>query len=474
MKKQNAFKRKILHNGSYSIFISLAVIAVIVIFNLLISALPAGLTEFDFSEQKMFSISDQTKKLVGSLEEDVTLYYVVQSGSEDSVIEDLIDKYAGLSKHIRVEKIDPAVNPAFSSAYTANGITDNSIVVESKQRFQVVFNDSIYVTTSGYDSNGNQVSSQTFEGESALTSAIDYVTNSELPVIYTLTGHTEKAFSDRLQSYIAKENIEVIDISLITAGLVPEDCGCLVINAPERDISSEEKDMIMAYLDEGGNLLYIKDYSLMVSPNMDEITQKYGIEIENSVVFEGDSGFTYSNYSYMIIPNFSSHTITEPLIENRMFCIVPYALRIRLTDAGENYEQAALLSTTSSGYAKDMTRELETLERESQDEKGSMILAAASQNLENSGKMVVISSMDFLDETISSYVSDGNYDFVINAIGWMCEHESSIAIHAKSLSGDALNISSRQANIWSIVLTGVIPMLIIATGIIVWVIRRRK
>ncbi len=474
MKNKNAFRKKLLHNGAYSIFLSLAVIGVLVALNFLVSALPASIRSLDFSEQKMFSISDQTKKLVRGLDEDVTLYFVVQSGKEDAVIEDLLARYADLSKHIKIRKIDPAVHPTFASAYTSEGIADNSIVVESGKRFQLVFNDSIYVTKTGYDSEGNEVEAQDFEGESALTSAIDYVTNDALSVIYCLNGHSEKAFSDRLRSYIARENMEMNDLSLVSTGTVPDDCGCLLINAPEKDISEKEKDLILAYLNKGGTLFYIRNYMLADCPNLDAVTGQFGIGFDSSMVFEGDAGFTYGNAPYQILANFKTHEVTQPLIDHRMYCIVPYAMRILTDHAAVSCEVSPLLTTTASGYAKSLEKELKSMEREPEDEKGTMILAAASQNTEQDGKMVVLSSMNFLDEEVSGIVSDGNYDFAINAIGWMCDHESSIAIHSKSLSGDALNISSSQANGWGIVLTGVLPVLIIAAGVVIWIIRRRK
>ena len=98
MKNQNTFKKKLFQNGSYSIFISIAVVAILVVLNLLIGALPAHVTNLDFSEQKMFSISDQTKKLVKDLDNDVTVYFVAQSGNEDSVIQEAFADLSGGSK----------------------------------------------------------------------------------------------------------------------------------------------------------------------------------------------------------------------------------------------------------------------------------------------------------------------------------------------------------------------------------------
>lgn len=477
MNNQNSFKKKLFQNGSYSIFISIAVVAILVVVNLLIGALPSNVTNLDFSEQKMFSISDQTKKLVKDLDMDVKIYFVAQSGNEDSVITELLDKYKDMSKHIKVEHVDPGVNPTFASTYTTGGIADNSLVVETNKRYQVIANDSIYVSSVSYDSNGNEVTSSSFNGESALTSAIDYVSSDSLPKAYTLVGHSEQVLSDTLSSYIAKENIELVDLSLATSSEVPEDCACLIINGPEKDVSEAEAEAIAEYLEDGGHLLYVKNYQSAIGTRLDMLVAEYGIEVDNYMVLEGDSSFTFSNYPNMIIPNYREHTVTAPLIENRVYCLVPNPIRLKAKNNTEA-ETTVLLATTTSGYAKDLSKELTSIEKTSGDEKGSFALAAAAEcEPLMSGKqtqIVVISSMDFLDAEVSSYVSDGNYDFVINSIGWMCEHESSIAIHAKNLGSDAIYLSSSQANLWTVLLMGVIPVIIIVSGIVIWVIRRRR
>lgn len=71
--------------------------------------------------------------------------------------------------------------------YTEGTIYNNSLVVECGDRntyisYTVIYecDYSDYYTTGSY--------SESFAGESALTSAIDYVTNEDLPKLYALTA----------------------------------------------------------------------------------------------------------------------------------------------------------------------------------------------------------------------------------------------------------------------------------------------
>ena len=76
--------------GSYSLAMTAIVLAILVLVNVLASALPSSITNFDISSTKLYSITSNTKVVVNALEKDVTIYWIVQSGEEDDVIENLL------------------------------------------------------------------------------------------------------------------------------------------------------------------------------------------------------------------------------------------------------------------------------------------------------------------------------------------------------------------------------------------------
>lgn len=59
---------------------------IVLVVNMIVGSLPSKYTEVDVSEQKLYSIGDDTKKFLKDLDKDVTIYQVVQSGSEDETI----------------------------------------------------------------------------------------------------------------------------------------------------------------------------------------------------------------------------------------------------------------------------------------------------------------------------------------------------------------------------------------------------
>ena len=73
--------------GTYSLAVAAVVLAILIAFNVVVSALPAARTQYDMSATKLYSVTSNTKVVVNALEENVTLYWVVQSGEEDAVVD---------------------------------------------------------------------------------------------------------------------------------------------------------------------------------------------------------------------------------------------------------------------------------------------------------------------------------------------------------------------------------------------------
>ena len=102
--------------GGYSFVLCLVVLAILIAVNVLVGMLPSRFTQLDISAAQLYSLTADTKVVATNLEQDVTIYWIVQAGEEDTVIEKLLDRYGDLSEHITVVKKDPDVYPTFASS----------------------------------------------------------------------------------------------------------------------------------------------------------------------------------------------------------------------------------------------------------------------------------------------------------------------------------------------------------------------
>lgn len=471
---KKSFQTKKFKNGSYSTGLIAAAIIIVVVINLIVGQLPSKFTKIDVSQLKMFTLSDQTKEIASSLDQDVTIYVMASSTSADSTITEILEKYKDLSSHIKVETKDPVLYPNFASQYTDDTVSENSLIVVSGERSKVVAYNQIYQTSVDYST---YTSSTTFDGEGQITSAINYVVSEDIPVMYVLEGHDEMSISSTLSSSINKENVETRSLNLLTEGAVPEDTDCLLIAAPSTDYSEEEAQMIIEYLNNGGKALIISNYSETDLPNFDSILADYGVGISNGIILEGDSSYCLSGYPNYILPQKESHEITDPLISSKLRVLLPAAQGIeRLDSVRGTVTISDLLTTSDSSYAKLDVSNYQTLEQEENDVSGpfSVGVAITEEYNEINTKLVVFSTASVLDESVNSRVSGANYDMVLNAIGWMCENESGISIRTKSLDTEYLTITGAEANTWSIVTIVVLPLVCVVIGFVIWLRRRKR
>lgn len=465
--------------GGYSVVAVVIVLAIAIVINLLASAVPAKYTQFDTTSNQLFTISDQTEKVLDSLDDQVTIYWIARAGQEDETLGTLLDRYAGLSSQVKVVKKDPDVYPTFVQQYVTGSVTDNSLVVESGQRTRYVDYYDIYeYDYSSYYYTGSY--STSFAGESALTSAINYVVSETLPKVYALTGHGETELNSTFAAAVEKENIEVASLSLLTEEAVPEDADAILICAPQRDISEEEKELLLAYLQKGGSLL------LMTAPlqdgtltNLEAVMAEYGVTAQEGVVIEGSQNYYAWGRPYYLLPSLSSHAITAPLNENGYYVLLPIAQGLTVSeDLRDGLSVTQLLTTSSSAFSKVAGYDLTTYERENGDIDGPFALAVAvTETLEDDAEthIVWVSSGNLLDETFNEQVSGGNQDFFLNALNWMCEQdESGLSIHSKSLSYEYLTMSSGTASCLTVLIIGVIPIIYLGIGITIWVRRKRR
>ena len=121
-KASNARSRdkKTLRVGGYSVLACLIVLAICVVVNILADKLPTSVASLDLSSNKVYSLSDESRDLVKGLEEDVTIYWLVQHGKEDVPVEKLLERYESAGKHIAVKRIDPDVYPNFAEQYSVS------------------------------------------------------------------------------------------------------------------------------------------------------------------------------------------------------------------------------------------------------------------------------------------------------------------------------------------------------------------
>ncbi len=477
---KSGFTTRSFRVGGYSIVSTAIVLAIVIAVNLLVNAIPTRYTQIDTSSDQLYSISEQTEMILGKLDREITVNWIVQAEYEDTMLELFLDRYQSLSSNLKVEKIDPDVYPTFTNQYTTAKVANNSLIVTCGDRYRYVSYTEIFeqVYASDYQYTGNY--EVRFHGESLLTSAVTYLTNDDLPKIYSLSGHGEYLLSDDYAKALTNQNMEYEDISLIMENAVPEDADCVLLNAPTADISAEEKEMLLTYLNNGGNLFIITDPAEDGKgyPNLEALMLEYGIQANPGVVLDPTSRYYAYGTPFYLLPDMVSHPVTEPLLNNGYYILLPVAGGLtEAEDIRSTLTVEPLLTTSDDAFSKISGYNMSTYEKEEGDIDGPFALAIAvtdqvSEDVQS--KLVCVSTGALVDDATNQQVSGGNQDLFLNALAWMCGQEDSISIHAKTFSTQYLTMDSSTSNLLTILMVGIIPLVSLSIGIYIMIRRKRR
>lgn len=434
----------------------------------------------DVTSEKIYSISEQTKSILKSLDQDVTFYVINSESDANDSYKKIWNEYKKQSSKIKIEYKDPELYPNFTSDYvdSSESVSEDSVIVVCGDKYRYISSNDYVNYSYGSD---YSYTADSLELESLLTEAVNYVISDETPVVYTLSGHAEKNFTTGVTSSFERDNYEVRSLNLLSQNTVPEDCAVLIINGPEKDISDDEKTQLESYMKNGGKIYIFLDAGVDDLPNLYALLQGYNVGVNKGVVVETDSTM-YTQYPIWLLPNIESSETTAAQYNSNVYVLAPSAKG--LTDLSAENQSAAdegvedntctvtpLLSTSDGAYSKVDTTS-STIEKEKEDIDGPFSIAVAVSD-ENGGKMIVVGCNNMLEESIDAAVSGANTDFVMNGINYLTQQESKISIRAKDLTSETAIVPAFSQKVTLILSVFVLPLFLLIVGIVI-VVRRHR
>ena len=464
---------KVFRSGVYSTAILAAAIVLAVLLNLLVGALPKKYTEFDLSEAKMYTLGDSSKKLVQSLDQDVTVYYLCETGSEDAILTKLLDRYADESSHFRWEQKDPAIYPTFAAQYGASDVSTGSLIVVSGENNVVLDAADLYeYDYSDYYTTGS--ANVTFGGEKQITSAIYKLTAAEETYAYYTTNHGEQALTSSLTEALEAQNITAQPLDLLTS-TIPDDCDLLIINDPTSDFASDglvdEISQLQTYLENGGRVLLTTN-GYDETPNLDAVMAQFGLAREAGLVVEGDSSHALYGYPYSLFPDYGTTDESTALdgVNRSTHVMLSVAQGITVTET-DGVTAESLLNTSEDAYSKLNFDTSSTTDKENGDTDGPFSLAVWARNETTGAEVIWIGCPNMDNEQLYQSIP-GNLTFLQVCAASMVGQD--ILIDTKALEASPITIPASTATTLGLVFVFVLPAAVLIAGAVVVLLRRRK
>ena len=516
-KKPKKLKNQaLLRKGSFSVAITAAVLAGIIILNVLVSALSKRFVlEFDMSAEKENSMSEENIDYLKNLDAEVQItvcatpedyeggymsYYAqnlygVTSDATDYYKQTikLLDKYPAYNDKISLRYIDTQDSQftEISSKYSNEKLSYGDIIVSctknGSERYKIVGFSDVYNLSedSTYASYGYTTSTVGGNNvETAVTSAIAYVTSNKTKKAALITGHSKNDYTADYQTLLKENNYEITVISDSMIGSISDEYDAVIIAAPTADFLGAELDALSEFLENDGKLgkglIFFADASAPYLTNLYDFLEQWGIAVGEGILFETnsqnympDDPMTMGTY-----PTSSDNDITSGM----NLCITGYNVPITAAFESEgNITVTSLMSTPESVVAAPVGTAASWTGADDYTKQSysSVIQAEMSDydddNNEISSYVLAFSSIEFIQSEYNEQSAVANKNITLAAAERAVGAENTgISFISKTITNESYSdsVTDSSAGIIRILFMFILPIACIALGIYIFI--RRK
>jgi ABC-type uncharacterized transport system involved in gliding motility auxiliary subunit len=412
---------------------------------------------WDLTESKQFSLSDQTKQILGNLKSPLAVH--VFHGSQDNPqrYRDRFEDYQYQSKQISVEYINAEAKPAEAEKYQITAVP--TIVMEYAGRTQRA----------------------TSVEEQAITNALKKLIEGKSKKAYFLQGHGERDPDDAsgprgykgASNALTDENFEVAKLTLAQAGAIPADASLLVIAGPTTDVLPQEAELITAYVKNGGKVMLLIDppgpeKGASVQPtSLIALAKSWGIQVGDDIVVDPSPiGRTIGTDASVPIGMPTQHPITANF---RVITAFPLTRSVTAVEGGVDgkFAQSFVQTGEQSWAETDVKGLYATKQPEKNVDKGDKagpisVAAAVSAPAASAtptptpapgekpapeapkaeSRLAVIGDSDFATNRWLSL--GGNSDLFLNTANWLAQQEDLIAIRPRDPEDRRIELTEDQ------------------------------
>ena len=467
-----------LRYGGLSTLLLCVALALLIALNALFSALESRHGwRVDCSFNSITTYSDVTEEVIAALDTPVSIYALYERGQEDQPLLELLARYCAASAFLTWAQTPLSLYPdmvaRYAGTYSGGQVSSGCIVVEcpATGRFRVLTPVSLLGLSANAETNSYEIDSLTYEKE--LTTAISYVTQEKVPVVWVLQGHGEIAADGAayFTQLLMDNHYDMRFAPLASMDLQPDDL--LVILSPQSDLTQAELEGIVAFADAGGSLLItISPYDSLSGtstlpggmPHLRELLRLYSaIPLEGIVSIP-----TEDNNAYISLNGYLSSRSVTAEMQSDGIASLPMMLTGAFQTPGDDLTAPLAVPILMSD---ENTRLLSLPEKEF-GASGPFTLGLESQRISSTGEVsraVILGSPSLLTST-DSHSNVYIREFIVRIADHLVDNESDdLSIAPKvafrpRLSADALSMGS--------MMLVALPLTILAAALIVLYPRR--
>ena len=480
--------KKLFKNQSNRLNLMIAILIVIAIaITFLVNAIVVSLSQhyplsLDLTANEAYNIGTDTKEILNSLTDDVSIYVLADKESFSGntyllQVRNILEKYPKYSSHISLEFVDYTSDPSFAANFPELELASGDVLIEGPQAVKQIPLANLFTYT--YDEN-DSLTVASSRAEEAITSGIVSAVTTDPVYVGILTGNDVLEDRSVLESTLISNNFEVSEVNMTTGDL--ESYEILILLSPTEDLSEDVLAKFDSFLynngEYGKTLFYAASAEQTELPNLSVFLREWGISVDDGAVFETDSNYAYSYQPYYPFVDYTDETFRDLLKDSTNKLLMPIAKPLSCVFTyKDNKTITELLSFSSSSGVRpsdagsNFTADQATVTGPIP----AMLMSTLSvSGAEKYSNVIVSASSYAFSDSCMSNTSIANAQYLVAMLNQITDRGDAVSIESKSLSGNVLGISTAQANTWSILLCVVLPVLILLTGIFVYLKRRYR
>ncbi len=450
-----------------SLFVTTVVIIAVIFVNLIVTALSAKVNlKLDLTRSQKFEITEQTQTVMKQLDKTIDVKVVGKKDDVNLEVIEFLDRYSAMNNKFKVTYIDVEKNQSVLYTYISKGETLHmgDVVLECGDRYKIVSVSSLYTQSVSTVPGENKYN---FDLEMKLTNAVVTLTGTgEESVVYLLEGHSEATLS-YLSSLLSEQGYKTRTINILNSE-IPADAMTVISCVPAADYTIEECEKINAFLQGGGNFMVIATAGAPELPRLDAYLAEWGISKTSGIVVEHDADKMYNGIPFAIMADAGHHEITASVISQKTPILFSESVGYDTQKSNAQNAVPTVLITSSEKSVGKANLNAETAAYEEGDDMGPVGMMVLSEK-ENS-KVLVIGSASAV-EISAQY--PGNAQLISSAVSYLTDNGGSLKIAPKEVTeGKITNLTKTGINVLYYSLVFVLPAIILAIGIVIWLKRR--
>ena len=411
---------------------------------------------FDLTPDRLYTLSDQAKKVLDSLDDVVHVKTFYRMG-ERSRYEKFYDIFTFYSPKVTVQLIDLERNPGQARMEMAS--SPGYTVIRHKGKTS-------YVNP---------------PTEESIINAILKLTQNNQKHFYILHGHGERTDTDKLKQSLITENWQVESVSLReTDWMNVKQNSVLMIAGPKIDLTEAENAVLERYVVNGGKLVVLCE-PFTALPNLETFLAKFRIDMPDSIIVDYENRLFGGDYLVPLIPFYSNEPVTGQV---RSASVFPTARPVDTLASNFSAPVSAIVIASSSkqSWTKTSREDIKrgrTDYREGVDRPGpipvAMYVALTGKNekgLPAEGEIICFGDSDFINDAFFEIM--GNRDFFLNCVEWLGRDYSLISIRQKSFKNPYHFLSRAQGRFLLVASVVVLPMIFLGAAVISFLFRRMR